>query len=381
MAALVAACSVLGCDHGCPARAHEDPGAANVAAAIPRERAGYVSNNGSDSLSVLDLERPGTAMVVSLDFDGRREAPHHLAIDPAGNRLYVAFAHPRATSTESHREHGRSAIAPGELVILELSTLRLLQRSEVDESPGDLALTADATKLLVTHYDLARAFAGAAKGRPPRELFATLQVWDAHAGSKWAERAICVAPHGIAVHESTAFIACYGSDELLLVDVSSPELRTERFPLGTSTAPLGAPRFGPYAVTLSPDGRDAIVSELEGKELRVFDRHARQFDDARTVPLGARALLPCFSGDALYVPLAAPDGLARVRGSAFDRVDFDASCITPHAAACRADGRVFVVCEGDRVGPGAVVEIDPATLAIRARWSVGVAPDALVFGQ
>ena len=43
--------------------------------------------------------------------------------------------------------------------------------------------------------------------------------------------------------------------------------------------------------------------------------------------------------------------------------------------------RAYVVCEGDHVHVGALVEIDPATLAIRKRWEVGVYPDGVAFGD
>lgn len=381
------------CERSCggdlngPAR--EDPKAAEHARSIPVERVAYVSNNGSDSISLLDLEAPGNTSSVSLDFDRRREAPHHLAIDTAADRLYVAFAHPReaVAAGNPHAQHGRSAIAPGELVTLQRSTLRLLRRDPVDENPGDLLLGQDGRTLLVSHYDLGRAFDGARRGAPPRELYATLQVWDAKTGIKRAERAVCVAPHGIAMRRdaSLALLACYGSDELALVDLRSPELATEKIPLGSAPGPLGAPRFGPYSVTLSADESFAVVAELEGKQLRVFDMHSRSFDDARRVELGARAMMPCFSpAGRLYLPLAAPDGLAKIdaaSGSVLARTDLDATCMSPHVAACRADGRVLVVCEGDHVGPGAVVEVDPESLALRARWNVGVYPDALVFAH
>lgn len=385
----------LACSPRCDAPSseppREDPAAARLAQSIPRERVAYVSNNGSDSLSLLDLDAPGRSTSVSLDFDERREAPHHLAIDVAHDRLYVALAHPRATppSADSHRQHGRSALANGELVSLELSTLRVLRRDQVDESPGDLVLSADGSSLLVSHYDLARAFAGAARGAVPRELFATLQVWDPRSGTKRAERAVCVAPHGIAIRKdgSQALLACYGSDELALVDLRSADLSTEKIALGNAPGPLGAPRFGPYSVTLSADETFAVVAELEGKQLRVFDTQTRKLDDERRLELGARVMMPCFSPRGiLYLPLAAPDGLAAARIDAsqariVQRVELTAECTNPHVAACRTDGRVFVVCEGDHVGAGAVLEIDPETLATRGRWPVGVYPDALAFAR
>jgi hypothetical protein len=84
-------------------------------------------------------------------------------------------------------------------------------------------------------------------------------------------------------------------------------------------------------------------------------------------------------------PLQGPDGIARVdveRGTIEARVATPADvCQNPHAAKRAKDGRVYVVCEGDHVGPGAVLEIDPRTLAIKRRWIVGVYPDGIAFGE
>lgn len=381
-------CSGRTCGEASSTPAREDPAAAEIARSIPAEHVAYVTNSGSDSLSLIDLEAPGRTRQLALDFDARREAPHHLAVDVARDRLYLAFSHPRENAfSASHRDHGRAANTPGELITLQLSTLRLLGRADTDESPGDIVLGADGNTLLISHYDLARAFAGAARAAPPRELYATLQRWDAASGTKRAERAICVAPHGIAIRRdgSTALLACYGSDELALVDLRSAELPTEKIPLGAAPGPLGAPRFGPYSVTLAPDERFAVVAELEGKALRTFDLAARRFDETRRIELGARAMMPCFAPSGiLYVPLAAPDGIAAVdteHATILRRAELDASCTTPHVTGCRRDGRVFVVCEGNHVDPGALLELDPESLSTRARWPLGVFPDAIVFSQ
>jgi hypothetical protein len=55
-------------------------------------------------------------------------------------------------------------------------------------------------------------------------------------------------------------------------------------------------------------------------------------------------------------------------------------CRAPHAFGV-ARGRVFVVCEGDHKGPGTVLEVDPSSLATRRKWTVGVYPDGLAFGE
>jgi biotin carboxyl carrier protein len=145
------------------------------------------------------------------------------------------------------------------------------------------------------------------------------------------------------------------------------------------------PTYGPYSATLAPDGKRVILADLEGMDLRVFDRDTKKFVPDKTVNLGARAFMPAFvSADVLLVPMQGPDGIARVNmatGAIEARVATSDTCRSPHVARVAKDGRAYVVCEGDHVGKGAVIAVDPATLAITKRWEVGVYPDGLVFGD
>jgi DNA-binding beta-propeller fold protein YncE len=197
-----------------------------------------------------------------------------------------------------------------------------------------------------------------------------------------------VAPHGIATTADgkTAFVACYGSDEIAVVDLTSPTLASARYPLGSSPGVPGSPRYGPYAVALSPDESRLVVANLEGMSVRVFDVAARRFLRDLEVTLGARAFMPAFMGPHdVLVPLQAPDGLARIdveKATVAARVSFDkGECQSPHAVRVAKDQRVYVVCEGDHAAPGAVIEVDPITLAVLRRWVVGVYPDGLAFGD
>jgi hypothetical protein len=56
-------------------------------------------------------------------------------------------------------------------------------------------------------------------------------------------------------------------------------------------------------------------------------------------------------------------------------------CKSPHVARMAKDGRVYLVCEGDHVAKGTVLEIDPKTLETKHRWTVGVFPDGIAFGD
>jgi DNA-binding beta-propeller fold protein YncE len=227
----------------------------------------------------------------------------------------------------------------------------------------------------------------AAAGQAPSKMFAALQVWDARSLALVASRPLCVAPHGVTTtrDDRVAIVACYGSDELAVVDLTAPSLPSARYPLGAAPGVPGAPSYGPYSATLTPDEKRVVVADLEGMDVRVFDRDEKQFLPDKTVSLGARAFMPAFARDgALLVPLQSPDGIVRIdvdRGAITARATLGAECKSPHAAAVAKDGRAYVVCEGDHVGPGAVVEIDPATLQIVHRWVVGVYPDGIVFGE
>ena len=355
---------------------------------IAAEHAAYVTDNGSDQITVIDRDS-SNVLSRPIDIDkNAHEAPHHLAADPVAKRLFVALAFPPPPDAEKkgpHANHG-NASNDGKLAKLDLATLSVQATVDVDENPGDVALTHDGTKVLVTHFDMRRAMAAAAAGKPPNEMFATLQVWDAMKMKKIASRALCVAPHGIAVtkDDKTAIVACYGSDEIALVDLTQKQLPTSRFVLGATEGVLGAPKYGPYSAAPSPDDSLILVGDLESKDVRIFDAKAKKFADP--IAVGARAMIGAFvDGTIAIVPLQAPDGLVKIdaqKNSVLARASVTKDqCEAPHMARVDSHGRVFVVCEGDHVQPGAVVEIDPATLAITKRWIAGVYPDGIAFGD
>jgi DNA-binding beta-propeller fold protein YncE len=366
------------------------PRAKNAPVPIATGRAGYVTNNGSDTLTVLD--RDGTATFdVAVDLDpSAHEAPHHLAIDPVRQTVFVALAFPPDPTTVAQGKHGTHGASDslGVLARLDLGTLSVDETKNVDQNPGDVVLTHDRSHALVTHFDMKKAMDEARAGKSGAALFATLQIWDAATMTKLGERAICAAPHGVATtkDDKTAYVACYGSDELVAVDLSQPALPVAHHPLGSAPGVLGAPRYGPYSATLAPDETIVLVASTESNELRVFDVGERRFVAERTLALGAKAMMPAFVGnDVALVPLAAPDGLARIdvrHGAVVRRVAFDAAtCEAPHAVKVAADGRAYVVCEGNKKDPGAVIEVDPTMLDVKKRWKVGVYPDGIAFAE
>lgn len=361
-----------------------------VSVGIEPARAAYVTNNGSDSVSVVD--RLGTTVTtVSMDLDpARHEAPHHVAVHAATGRAFVALAYPPepGKKRDPHAAHGKSEDR-GQLLRLDLKTLSVDTERDVDESPGEVILTRDGKKVIVTHYDMKRAMDVAAKGgASPATMFARILVFDAASMSLAGERPLCVAPHGAATtpDDRAVLVACYGSDELAIVDLTKPELPVSRHPLGGTPGVPGVPRYGPYSVAISPNGRVAVVADLESSDLRVFDLDKRAFRSDSDVALGSRAFLPAFADDAaVLVPLQSPDGLARVRvdtRAVEAKVAYEkGECELPHAVRFAKDGRAYVVCEGDHKAPGAILEVDPKTLATKRRWVVGVYPDGIDFGD
>jgi len=345
-----------------------------------------VTNNGGDSIAVID--RDGDAVVTrSLDVDtSAHEAPHHLALDGAGH-VFVALAFPPAdtNANDKHAGHGGSD-SLGALLRLDQKTLAVEASRDVDQNPGDVVLTHDKKRVLVTHFDMRRAMQQAKAAAITSKLYARLVVLDTKTLDVVAGRAVCVAPHGIAVAKDDSFaaIACYGSDEIAIVELGSPELPTAHVPIAATAGVPGAPRFGPYSIAIAPGDKRAIVADMESADVRVIDLVARQFLADSTLPLGARAMMPDFVSDTeALVPLQGPDGIARVdiaKGVVVARAAFGAECKLPHVARVAPDGRAYVVCEGDHQQAGAVLEIDPVTLAQKKRWVVGVYPDGIAFG-
>lgn len=370
------------------------PTTPGMAIATPPARGGYVTNNGSDSISVID--RDGDSVItVPIDLDpDAREAPHHLAVDSATKHVFVALAFPPearkdvSAKKDPHASHGNASDV-GKLARLDLATLAVRESQDVDENPGDVVLTHDRSRVVVTHFDMKRAMDVAAQGKAsPSTMFAHLVLFDARSMKRLGSRGLCVAPHGVTItrDDRTAYVACYGSDELAIVDLASEGLSTSRIPLGALQGVPGVPRFGPYSATLSPDEKLVVVADLEGQDLRVLDRETRKFLPEKMVPLAAKAFMPAFvDGRTLLVPMQSPDGLARVdldAAKVVRRTSFPRDvCALPHVVRIAKDARAYLVCEGDHRGPGTVLEIDPSTLDVKKKWTVGITPDGLAFGD
>lgn len=354
---------------------------------LPSGEVGFVSNNGSDSVNLLDLERGsviGSAPVGRdpVDLDG----PHHIAVDRAAGLAFVALAYPApAVAPGPHAAHGSSERA-GYAQVLALADFAPISEVRLEPNPGDIVLSDDGQRLVVSHFDLARAL---------RETTLDAQRADLAVMSAQAPAAlspmfirVCVAPHGVALSRPSgdvAFVACYGEDALAVVDLADPSTPIQYVSLGPGGMP-GSPVYGPYAAVLSPDGQWLAVSNTESNEVRVLDTATRSFLPVHISTPGA-AYFAAWSADSstLYVPVQNPDALvvadARSGKVAFTKPTAP-DCQRPHEATFgAATNELYVVCEGDHLHPSVVLSLAPDTLTVSKRFDVGVYPDRLAIAR
>ncbi len=358
---------------------------------IPPGGIGIVSDLQSDTLSVIDLasgERTASYPVGRdpIGLDG----PYHVAADPKAGAVYVALSYPLTLGTGPHAAH-LSGTQFGYVQKLALDNLRILGQVRVGPAAGDLVISGDGKRLVLSHFDLLRA------AENPDDLDAaraSLSIIDPGliepVYSDDPERIrVCVAPQGVALSRpdgARAFVACYGEDALAVANLDDPSLPVERVPVGD--APSGfpaAPSYGPFAASLSPDGAVVAVTNTVSRDVRFFDVASGSFGLHPTLKVPGIPFFPAWSADGarLYVPTQQPDALVVVdvkNGSAelAQRLFTKAECELPHVVEVASAARVFVVCEGDHQARGRVLALDATTLETLSTAEVGVFPSALI---
>ena len=341
----------------------------------PKGAFAYVSDNGSDTISVLDVPSNEVVAQVRVGRDPVGiDGPHHLAVAPDGV-VYVAFSYPApATIPGPHASHA-SSVRPGWVQKLAADDLHLLGEVQVDPNPGEIVLSPDGTRLIVTHFDLARASDAKLDDEGQKASILVIDPATLTTGGSPRPRAIkaCRAPHGASITRDgrTAFVACYADDTLAVVDLMEGGAAVTSVPVGSE---------GPYSAVMSPSGKFVAVGTTEGKATRIYDVAARAMRDVTVVSQGAAFFAGWSADDSkLWIPTQSPDALMLVdatTGATSKQRMFDASCEKPHEAALSPDGAtLYVVCEGDHKEPGAVLAVDPATLETRSVMRVGVYPD------
>lgn len=353
-----------------------------------------VSDNGSDTVTVVDLEGRKVAGALRagldpVDIDG----PHHLAYHRQRREIFVALAYPApAISPGPHAAHGSSQ-RPGKVVRLDAATGQITGEMRADNNPGDIFLSDDGARLLVSHFDLQKALANAAQGIEAQR--APLLIYDPEDFRPEASPRsipVCITPHGVALSRPDgrhAFVACYGEDALAVVDLANPDpvAAVQRVPVGPAPGVGSSLQYGPYAAVLDPAGRRVLIGTTEGRDLRVFDVDTGAMTPQRYSAGGAVYFAAANAASTVaYVPVQTPDLLARVDLSGqgelveLQRRSFSKDeCQRPHEAALWDDDQeLLLVCEGDHLTPGKLLILDPQTLETRASLPMGVYPDKVL---
>jgi YVTN family beta-propeller protein len=348
-------------------------------------RLAYVSNSLSDTIGVLDLDAFAVVAEVPVGRDPvDTDGPHHLAIDRERGLLYVALSYPNSLLDFGPHLHGMSEKF-GYTERLALDDLRPLGEARVDVSPGDIALSPSGERLVVSHYDLVRAVAETFL----EERRASL-IWFepaanlGHESARESRLVVCVAPHAVVFSrdERRLFVACTGEDALAVVDLEGREVLA-RVPVADSIGQPGSPIHQPYALVADAAVERLVVTNLDSKTVSLFSVDELPERTWTTPLLGSPYFPAWLDAQRLLVPLQSPSGaviLDAESGELVLEASYGAAdCESPHEAVVSSDGRVFLVCEGDRVEAGAIVELDPETLAVEQRLDVGVYPDRLVL--
>lgn len=358
---------------------------------LPNGDVGLTSDNGSDSVSVLDLVNQKTLGAAPVGRDPvDNDGPHHIAGDRGGGFAYVALAYPAPVIAPGpHAAHGSSSRS-GFVQKLALDDLRVLGEVRIDPNPGDIVLSDDKARLVVSHFDLKKALTPGAAIEDKRATLALLDPAQilAEGSTDPVRITTCVAPHGVALSRpdaKTAYVACYGEDAIAIVNLDDPKAEVVRVPIGAGGGQGGAPTYGPYSAVLSPMGKKLAVGDTESKDVRVFDVETRSFDPKVIKTMGAPYFTTWSADESkLFVPTQTPDALLVVdlaTGAPVMSRDFDrATCIAPHEAVFSSDGAtLYLVCEGDHVVPSVVLALDPATLGTKAVMNVGIYPDRVTI--
>jgi DNA-binding beta-propeller fold protein YncE len=339
---------------------------------------------------MLDL---GAGKVVGASPVGRNpvllDGPHQAVADPKRGVAYVVLAYPASVQAAANHQHGTGKL-PGWVQAIALDDFRAVGEVRIDPNPGEIALSDDGARLVVSHFDLAAA---ALTGDIDTRR-ATLALVDPSAIRSFDTPQpdtllTCVAPHGIALARpdgATAFVACYGEDALGVVNLADVHAPVVRVPVGPGARTDGAPAYGPYGVALSPDGTRVAIGTKDSKEVRFFDVRAGAMESLVVPALGA-AYVTAWSADGarLYVPTQDVDAISVVdakTGASLTSRRFDTSCVAPVDVALAPSGdAIYVVCEGTATTPGTLVTLDPTTLATRASVGTGFFPGRPYVGR
>jgi DNA-binding beta-propeller fold protein YncE len=380
-----------GLPHGWPGRSELPPlGGGRI----------IVTNSLDDTLSLLDLDTLDTPdwselarVPVGLN-PVELEGPHHAAYSPRGDFYYVGLSYSvPGGGSGPHGAHG-TGTADGYCLKLDAQDNHLVASARVDRNPGDLVLSADGHTLYVTHFDLLKLQEAAQNGTPHENLDANLVLLDADTMKVKKKVPVCPAPHAVRLSpdETRAYVACI-SDEVAIVRLDDPGFPVTRVSL-PNPGSAQAPRYSPYALTLSPIDGSLWVSSLDSPTVYYLDPTSLRILPERSLSRERldeelRQGVPMFGalgvdGQTLLMPYQRVDTVAIIdlRGSepvVKGKIHLSpAGCLNVHQVALTPDGkRALAVCEGDHVGPGTLHVLDLEAGEVRKTVKLGIYPDSV----
>lgn len=360
---------------------------------MPDGDLGVTSDNGSDTLTLIDLttgELLGSVPVGRDPVDN--DGPHHVGMNRALGVAVVALAYPApAIAVGPHAAHGSSNRA-GYVQKLSLPDFAPQGEVRVDTNPGDIVLSQDGSRAVVSHFELQKAVSGTtlAEKRSNLAVIDVAAMTPQH--SPAATRILtCVAPHGMLLSEpdgATAYVACYGEDAIAIVDTADPSAAVTYVSVGPGAGAPGSPTYGPYALAMNRGRSVAAVSSTLNRDVRFLDLATETMTALAIPTLGAPFFGVYGPGDAkLYIPTQAPDELLVAdpsTGIVSQSIPLGPlGCVLPHELVFSTDdSTLYVVCEGVHgvavEEPGRVLALDPESLELKQSWIAGIYPDRLL---
>ena len=283
---------------------------------IPAGGAALVTDSYSDEISVIGLQKGDVIATVPVGRDPvGLDGPHHLVVDPKGGFVFTALSYPQVKASGPHASHGLS-VQPGYVQRLALDDFRILGQVRVDTNPGDIVLSEDGKRIVVSHFDLQKAIDNAGNPDLARATLALVdpaEVLETDAPEPLRIPSVCIAPHGVALSRpdgARAYVACYGEDALAVVDLDQGTV-LDRVPVSPGAGGGGDPSYGPYSAVLSPDGATVAIGDTVSKDVRFFDVASSTIDATKTLKTLGAPYFPAWSTDGklLYVPLQTPHGI------------------------------------------------------------------------
>jgi len=331
-----------------------------------------VTNSSDDTISLFDLTRlgqPDFAELLRVPVGlspVELEGPHHAVTDPGGEYYYINIANYVAGAGGGPHGPRGTGLANGYILKYRASDNVLVGSVEVDRSPGDVAVSADGKTLYVSHYDFQKIIDVALVGGPQSDMDTRFLIVDAETMTVKTALTLCPGAHGVKLSPdgARAYVSCI-SDEIAVVDLTTADHAVRRVKMAADAGPAIAPKYEPYALTLSPSG-DIWVSCRTRNELRVVNAQTLEVDPARIVGVTGAPMFGGFTDDGatIYVPTQIDDAVAVVNaatGTLMQEISVRSTCLNVHQFRFSPDGRWgLLVCEGDHGNPGSLVVLDMA---------------------